>query len=62
MIALEKDIKLLQRLFYYIYWITLVFKMNLKAKRAELVDSGELDPNISRRERLSKEPSLSLTR
>ena len=37
-----------------------VFKIYLKAKRAELVDSGELDPNISRSERLSKEPSLSL--
>ena len=34
--------------------------LDLNARRAELVDSGEADPNISRRERLSSEPILCL--
>ena len=68
MIALKMELEL-QELFFYqptvIYpdihkVFIMVFIINLKAKRAELVDSGEADPNISRRERLSKEPNLSL--
>ena len=36
------------------------FCLHLNARRAELVDSGAADPNISRRERLSSEPILCL--
>ena len=37
-----------------------LFCLHLNARRAELVDSGAADPNISRRERLSSEPILCL--
>ena len=37
-----------------------LFYIYLNARRAELVDSGAADPNISRRERLSSEPILCL--
>ena len=34
--------------------------LHLNARRAELVDSGAADPNISRSERLSSDPILCL--
>ena len=62
MIALKKHIELMQELLLkeliLVLWNTC--GIYLKAKRAELVVSGLLDPNISSRARLSKEPSLSL--